>query len=152
MKPIVKKLIRITLGAAAAVILVLAAAFMAIVQPGGSGVLASIRLADGSEYMVTQRCNWGGEPYTVAFYMRSADEPWGWCYIDHQANRWRNVAMTYDQASDTITVTERGVWQAALNRQRKVFATGNGKPRSETDAPQTTPVKPGYAFPLVASK
>ncbi len=45
----------------------------AIVQPGGRGVLASLRLPDGSEYMVAQRCNWSAEPYTVAFSMRS----WG---------------------------------------------------------------------------
>ena len=51
--------------------LILAALFVIIIQPGSSGVVASLRLADGSEYMVTQRCNWSPEPYTVAFYMRS---------------------------------------------------------------------------------
>ena len=87
----------------------------------------------------TQCCNWSAEPYTVAFYMRSADGPWGRCYFDHQANRWRNVAMTYDPASDTVTVTERGTWQAALDRKRSVFAIGDGKPKGEVDAPQRTP-------------
>src|SRR3954466_7624940 len=100
-------------------VLLAIAAFVVVIQPGSSGVLASLRLADGSEYMVTQRCNWSpGEPYTVAFYMRAANGPWGWCYIDHEADRWHNVAMAYDATSDTITVTERGTWQAALDRKR----------------------------------
>jgi hypothetical protein len=77
------------------------ALFLLVVQPGTSGVAASLRLPDGSEYMVTQRCNWSAEPYTVEFFMRSPGSPWGWCYIDHEANRWRAVAMTYDSASDT---------------------------------------------------
>ncbi|WP_265593167.1 hypothetical protein [Verrucomicrobium sp. BvORR034] len=59
-------------------------------------MVASLRLPDGSEYMVVQKCNWSLEPYTVGFYMRSPDGPWGWCYIDHQATRWRNVVMTHD--------------------------------------------------------
>ena len=122
-------------------------------QPGGSGVLASLRLPDGSEYMVTQRCNWSpGEPYTIAFYMRAANGPWGWCYIDHEADRWHNVAMAYDATSDTITVTERGTWQAALDRKRSAFAIGDGKPKGEVEAPQTTPAQPGFAFRLLASK
>src|SRR5436190_22497598 len=99
-------------------ILLVVIAFVAVIQPGSSGVVASLRLADGSEYMVTQRCNWSPEPYTVAFYMRLPGGKWGWCYIDHQANRWRSVAMTYDTNTDVVTVTERGTWQAALDRKR----------------------------------
>src|SRR5215218_8871311 len=102
MNPTLKQVIRFSLCTIAVLSLAGAAWFYAIVQPGGSGVLASLRLPDGSEYMVTQRCNWSAEPYTVAFYMRSNNGPWGWCYIDHQANRWRKVAMTYDEALDTI--------------------------------------------------
>jgi hypothetical protein len=40
-----------------------------ILQPGGSGVLASLRLADGSEYMVTQVCNWSPEPYKHCLWL-----------------------------------------------------------------------------------
>ena len=64
-------------------VLLVVAAFVVVIQPGSSGVVASLRLADGSEYMVTQRCNWGPEPYTIAFYMRSPGGKWGWCYIDN---------------------------------------------------------------------
>jgi len=121
-------------------------ALVGIIQPGSSGVVASLRLADGSEYMVTQRCNWSPEPYTVAFYMRSPGGKWGWCYIDHQANRWRNVAMTYDTNSDVVTVTERGKWQAALDRKRGMFAIGDGKPKRELGAPQEHE-DPEFSFP-----
>ena len=128
------------------VLLCIAAVFVIVVQPGDSGVVASLRLADGSEYMVTQRCNWGPEPYTVSFYMRPAGAKWGWCYIDHQADRWRRVAMTYDTNTDVITVTKRGVWQAALDRKRGTFAIGDGKPKRELAAPQQL-AEPEFPFP-----
>ena len=146
MKPILKKIGRSLLWTIVVLILVCAGLFYIAVQPGGSGVLASLRLQDGSEYMVTQRCNWSAEPYTVAFYMRSGGGPWGWCYIDHQASRWRGVDMVYDESSDSITVTERGTWRAALDRKRKAFAIGDGQPDREVDAPQTTPAQPEFAF------
>jgi len=120
--------------------------FFLIVQPGNSGVVASLRLPDGSEYMITQRCNWSAEPYTVAFYMRSPGGKWGWCYIDHEANRWRDVALAYDAATDVVTVTRRGIWQAALDRKRSTFALGEGKPNRELVAPQERR-NPEFAFP-----
>ena len=127
-------------------VLLVVTAFVVIIQPGSSGVVASLRLADGSEYMVTQRCNWSPEPYTVSFYMRSPGGKWGWCYIDHQANRWRDVAMTYDTNADVVTVTERGTWQAALDRKRGTFAIGDGKPKRELAAPQDYS-EPEFPFP-----
>ena len=128
------------------VLLVVAAFVLIVIQPGSSGVVASLRLADGSEYMVTQRCNWSPEPYTVAFYMRSPGGKWGWCYIDHQAKRWRDVAMTYDTSSDVVTVTVRGKWRAALDRKRSTFAIGNGKPKRDLAAPQDY-FEPEFQFP-----
>lgn len=125
---------------------IVAGLFLLIIQPGSSGVVASLRLPDGSEYMVTQRCNWSAEPYTIAFYMRSLGGKWGWCYIDHEANRWRDVALTNDTASDIVTVTKRGVWQAAFDRKRSTFALGDGKPNSELAAPQEYR-DPEFAFP-----
>ena len=145
MKPTISKLIRIIIWMVVVFLVAVGGLFLAIVQPGGSGVLASLRLPD-SEYMVTQHCNWSGEPYTVSFYMRTAGQPWGWCYIDHQAIRWRNVAMTYEAARDIITVTERGAWRAALDRGRNAFSIGNGKAKREVDAPQGYQ-PPEFAFP-----
>jgi hypothetical protein len=125
---------------------IVAGLFFLIVQPGSSGVVASLRLPDGSEYMVTQRCNWSAEPYTVAFYMRSPGGKWGWCYIDHEANRWRDVALTYDPTTDVVTVTKRGVWQAALDRKRSTFVLADVRPKCELDAPQENR-EPDFPFP-----
>ena len=121
--------------------------FLLIVQPGPSGVVASLRLPDGSEYMVTQRCNWSAEPYTVAFYMRSPGDSWGWCYIDHEAFRWRNVKMTYDTATDSIIVTKGGRRVAVLDRKRSMFWIDNGSGiRRELAAPQDLR-SPEFPFP-----
>jgi hypothetical protein len=114
---------------AVVLVLLVIGALLLLIQPGGSGVLAALRLPDGSEYMVTQRCNWSPEPYTVAFYMRSSGGPWGWCYIHHEAMRWRNVTMKHDPNTDVITLTENGTWRASLNRQRGTFALGEVTPK-----------------------
>lgn len=139
----IKKTVSVILGA---VLAILAGIFFVLVQPGTSGVIASLRLADGSEYMVTQRCNWSPEPYTISFYMRAPGGKWGWCYIDHEASRWRNVALTHDATSDVLTVTKEGVWQAALDRKRGLFALGEGKPYRELPAPQEY-AEPEFPFP-----
>ena len=115
---------------------------------GGDGVLASLRLADGSEYLLTQQNNHSTEPFTVAFYMRSApDAPWGWCYVDHQALRWFHVAMTYDAASDSVVVTERSTRRAVLHRQRSTFWLNNGSYPRELPAPQEVGRAPDFPFP-----
>ena len=121
--------------------------FVLIIQPGPSGVVASLRLADGSDYVITQTCNWSPEPYTVEFFMRPAGGSWGWCYVDHEANRWRDVEMTHDVATDTIVVTERGVRRAALNRPRSTFWLDNDSTRRELPAPQQVSREPRYPFP-----
>lgn len=114
--------------------------------PGGSGVLASLRLPDGSKYMVTQQYTWSPEPYEVWFYMRSAGQPWGWCYIDHEARRWASVKMSYDSAMDTISITEQGTPRAKLNRKRNLFWIDNGSIRREIPAPETYR-EPEFPFP-----
>ena len=121
----------------------IAIGFLAIVQPGGDGVLASLSLEDGSQYMITQHCNWSLEPYTVAFYMRSSpDQPWGWCYMDHEGLRWRRVTMTHDTETDVITVYKAGVKHAAFDRNRSAFWI----PNREVSAPQSTNPPP-FEFP-----
>ena len=127
-------------------VLLVAAVFLVIVQPGPSGVVASLRLRDGSEYMVAQRCNWSLEPYTVSFFMRPPGGRWGWCYIDHQARRWRGVKLAYDVDSDIVTVTKGGVWRAAFDRSTGSFAIGRGKPKRSVAAPQDLR-EPRFSFP-----
>jgi hypothetical protein len=131
------------------------------------GVIASLRLPDGSEYVVTQYRNntddpfsvdylrfpgplrkprWTSHPYCVSFYMRPAGGAWGWCYIDHRTPYWSNAAMTYDPATDVVTITESGQWRAALDRQRNAFAIGLGKPIRWVAAPQQ-PCGPIFPIP-----
>ncbi len=105
--------------------------------PGGNGTLAHLELPDGSEYKVTQRYNWSFEPYTVSFLMRSKGGNWGWCYIDHEADRWRDVEMTYEDSTDIVLVTRAGTPCARLDRKRKAFWMDNGSFSRELDAPQS---------------
>ena len=77
--------------------------------------------------------------------MRSPKGGWGWCYIDHQATRWRDVALTYDATLDIVSVTEQGIWKAGLDRKRSTFAIGHGKPKRELDAPQSIVKRPEFA-------
>jgi hypothetical protein len=110
-------------------------AFLAYVQPGGAGVLASVRTPDGAEYLVEQDYDSDG-PYNVGFYMRPPDGKWGWCYIDHEASRWRDVKVSYDAAADKIVVTERGVRRASLDRATGSFWIDNGSFSRSAQAPQ----------------
>ena len=129
-------MIRMFVLAVGATVMVPVAIFLYDSGPGGSGNLASIRLPDGSEYLLTQHYNWSSEPYTVSFYMRSAGGPWGWCYIDHEASRWRNVTMTYDPTIDSVLVTERGISRARLDRRRASLWIDNGDIKRDVAAPQ----------------
>lgn len=138
-----RKLVAYTFG----VIVVLAISwFVFFMGPGGSGVLASLQLPDGSRYMVTQQYTWTPEAYEVWFYMHSVDGPWGWCYIEHEAWRWVNVNMSYDSVTDTISITKSGKLMAKLNRKRNLFWIDNGSIRRELAAPQEYR-EPEFAFP-----
>lgn len=124
------------LWALGAVFGLIVALFLFFGGPGGSGTLAHLQLPDGSEYKVTQQYNWSVEPYTVGFQMRKGEGPWGWCYIDHEASRWRNVIMVHDPGIDSIVVTENGTRRAVLDRKRGTFWMDNGSFSRELPAPQ----------------
>ena len=131
-----KQVVRFLTWGAVSIGAILAIAFVATVQPGGDGVLGSVKTSDGSEYVVEQRCNWSSEPYTVSFYMRSADGNWGWCYIDHEASRWKDVEVFFDKAANEIVVTEQGIRRASLDRTKNTFWIDNGSIRRDLNAPQ----------------
>lgn len=116
-----------------------------VMQPGGDGVVAAIRLSDGAEYMVTQRCHWSAEPYTIALYSRENEGSWGWCYIDHESNRWWKAALTFDAASDSVVLTESGKVKAVMDRRAKQWRLAG---MGHRDLPQTPDVTPPYPFPL----
>ena len=137
--------LKVILTVAGGAILAATGLFLAVVQPGGDGVVAAIRLPDGAEYMVHQRCNWSAEPYTVALYTREKGGTWGWCYIDHEATRWRGVTMTYDAVTDRVTLAEKGVLRGVIDRPAKQFRLhGMG----DRDFPQRPGVTPPSPFPL----
>jgi hypothetical protein len=116
-----------------------------IFQPGWDGVVASLRLEDGSEYMVTQQCNWDLDPYTVSFYMKLSGGKWGWCYIDHEADPWRNISMRYDRAADSVLIEEAGVLRGVLDRKGRSFEVPR-LARGGVPAPQEI-VDPPFPFP-----
>ena len=101
-----------------------------------NGTLASLKVLDGSEYKITQTYNWSFEPYTVDFFMRGSEGPWGWSYVDHQAKRWKNVTMVHDTVTDCIVVTENGTRRVVLNRHEKFIRVNNGTGGFERPAPQ----------------
>jgi|TARA_B110000914_G_C15231390_1_gene339783 hypothetical protein len=136
MKKKTNVLSRVLLWVVISICSIIVVAFLAIIQPGGDGVLGRIKTQDGSEYLVEQSCNWGFEPYTVSFYMSDPDGNWGWCYIDHEASRWKDVEVSYDAHSNQVIVTEKGVKRASLNCKTKVFWIDNGSIRRDLVAPQ----------------
>jgi hypothetical protein len=137
----VKIYLQIALGMMASIAALIAVAFLAIVQPGGSGVIASKTLPDGCEYKVIQTCNWSGEPYTVSFYMRSPGQKWGWCYIDHEAPRWWDASLSYDSDADVILVKEDEKIQARLERKQQLFWIGD---HLSVSAPQESREPPSF--------
>lgn len=143
---IVRNMLKLALILAGIVIVLGVGFIIYVIEPGPSGVVASLRLKDGSEYMVTQTCNYSPEPYTVSFYLRSKDGPWGWCYIDHQASRWHKVKMTYDDATDTITIFNNGTAEATLDRKASQFSLRRSGPGTARPAPQEKSAPP-YPFP-----
>ena len=136
MKMITLKIPRFLCWSVALIGALLGVAFLAIVQPGGDGVLGATKTPDGSEYVVEQKCNWSVEPYTVSFYMRSPNGKWGWCYIDHEAKRWKDVEVYLDEAANEIVVTEQGTRRATLDRTSNKFRMDNGSIHHGVIAPQ----------------
>ena len=124
-------------------------AVLLLFQPGPSGVVAALRLKDGSEYMVTQHFEWSTEPYDVAFYLRKPGGLWTRCYVDHEASRWFMVKMTYDANLDLIAVTNRGKRALEFDRAtRKLWSAKDGGRISELPELGRGDI-PGYPFPDV---
>lgn len=90
---------------------ILGTGWILVIQPGTGGELARMKTPAGVECVVSQRWNgWdnGGEPYTVWMTSRTPDGESRWHYIDHEASRWPGAALSYDAATDTITVKSAG--------------------------------------------
>ncbi len=104
--------------------------------PGFGGTLASLKLADGSEYNVSQQWNSLSEPYQISFYMKPPGGTWGWCYIDHESDRWRNTKLEFDEKKNEVRVTEEGKLMATLDRSKKEFVLHRYTEPRSVPAPQ----------------
>jgi len=97
-KPLPHSLLRRILKGLALVILtpvvIAAVYFLYLIATGRHGIIAHATAPDGTECMVTQQ--WGGEPFTVAFYSRRPGAAWRWQYLDHEANCWWNCQLMFD--------------------------------------------------------
>jgi hypothetical protein len=137
--PNIKKFAVITLSLLVAVVAAYAGVGWYWCGPGGSGMLASLRLPDGSEYVVAQQFHHVAEPYSVGFYARSSSsEPWSWRSIDHEAWRWRSVTLSHDAVTNRVLVTERGTRRAVLDRSRNTFWFDNGHKKAASAEPAST--------------
>jgi hypothetical protein len=103
--------------------------------PGGTGVLSRLTLPDGSEFRLIQRYNYSTEPYTIDFFFRLPNAPWGWCYIDHQDNRWRTGRLQFNGAKKAVEVYCGADLRAEYFTDRHTFALYSHSLR-ELPAPQ----------------
>jgi len=107
-------------------------------------VLSRLTLEDVSEFLLTQEWNGWVEPYTVSFWLRRPGEEWGWCYVDHEASRWRSASLRLDEERRSVQVLRAGALEAELLLERSSFAL-YGSRTTECAAPQETRQPP---FPV----
>jgi len=112
-----------TVGLAASLALTLWVGVQVVRQagPGGDGVLARVVTKDDVECVLTQRWNDWAEPYTVEFFLRSGGGEWGWCYVDHESDRWWNCELVEDEDSGRVRVLERGRLRAEYDSRDRTF-------------------------------
>jgi hypothetical protein len=108
------------------------------VAPGGDGVLAKVVTTEGVECLVIQTWNGWTEPYTVSFYSRAKGGDWGWCYVDHESDRWWNCELVEDVDKGVVRVLERGRLRAEYDGREQTFLVYDlsGRVSRTGDAPQ----------------
>lgn len=83
------------------------------IMPGKNVIIARVTTPDGVELCVTHKSNYSLEPYTVSFYFKRPNQPWGYFYYDHQDTRWH---------SGSIGLNDDGS-KAFINRGKVIVAT-----------------------------
>ncbi len=76
-----------------------------VVQPWGSGIVASATAPDRTRCVMEQSFNgWGsgGEWYTVRLYTKQPGKEWHAHYVDHEASRWGKCEMNFSEDSTRL--------------------------------------------------
>ena len=139
------KLSRISIGILVAIVLAFCLCAQRSCGPGGDGVLARFDGKDGRSYLLCQKWNDWSEPYSVSFYLKVPDGRWGWCYVDHQSVRLRNVAITASDDEAAITVYSNGKPIAKYDNTESRFSLidDEGRITRSSSAPQEWRTPPG---------
>ena len=87
--------------------LFLVLAYILLVGPGRSGILAKGVSPEGREYCVVQTFKDFVEPYQVSFYIRDAAGVWRWNYLEHEDIAWRSA--TVDFTNGVASVSRGGI-------------------------------------------
>jgi hypothetical protein len=106
--------------------------------PGGDGIAARLDF-DGATYLVTQEWQHWSEPYEVSFYVKDREARWGWCYMDHQSDRLRNVKLRRMAAGEGVEVYVDDRLRARYSSQGLTVSTFDGYGKLiELSAPSPT--------------
>ena len=77
--------------------------------PGGDATLAELTSAEGRDFKVVQKHNGSfAEPYTLGFYHRANGGEWKWKYLDHEATRWSEATIVWDDAKHCVDIYRNG--------------------------------------------
>ncbi|MCD8534913.1 MAG: hypothetical protein LR011_09035 [Verrucomicrobia bacterium] len=96
---------KLLIGSGAALCLIYGAGFVQLISaigPGQSGLLASGTTPEGREYCVVQTFKSWIEPYQVSLYARDETGLWHWKYLEHEANSWQPVEVTFAEGKAQV--------------------------------------------------
>lgn len=103
----------------------------------GTRIIADETLPDGTRFIVTQKCNWGGEPFTTACYYQKPGKNWGWYYYDHEDWYWNHAPTRIDQEAKQLSVLRNGKTTVTFNWETEAFTLWRFKPPRLFVGPQS---------------
>lgn len=112
----------------------------------GTRIIADANLPDGTRFIVTQKCNWSGEPFTTACYFKNQEGRWGWYYYDHEDIYWNRAPIHIDPDSRTLTISRNGNTTVTFNWETETCILWRFKPPRLFVGPQN--LKPDGWEPL----
>jgi len=113
----------------------------------GTRAIVDKMLPDGTRFIVTQKCNWSGEPFTTACYYKKPGSPWGRYYYDHQDLYWNHAPTFVDQETKQLTVFRDDKATVTFNWETETCILWRFKPPRRFLGPQD--LKPvGWEPPL----